>query len=221
VSPGNPNYDTSNYGYWEGIRTTHFGSCVAIGQGRIVVAEPEWNNRNNEITTGDSNRTGRAHIYDLDGNHIRTIYPPTYYFASYLYFGGASILPRYSSDGDTDPSALEPYNSPRQLENQGVLAIGSGRIFVGAPEYDHPVYGTSDIGIVFVYTLDGDYIGKIEGPGTSSDAFGQSISVEKGILAIGAPGEDEYGSNEGLVKIYSTPNLKTPYDILARRIGDN
>lgn len=180
-----------------GTSNMGFGCEVAIGQGRIVVSEPG-------APDGGTNR-GQVHIYNLDGVFIKSLSSPT--ATNNDYFGGSQ------------PS------SARFGKEASSLAVGSGRIVVGAPKA--AVSGTSNIGRVFVYTLDGDYIDELTRPNPSQyDYFGWGVDVADGIIAVTSHGQDfsatsnSNGQGIGAIHRYSTPNLVTPYDILAKYIGD-
>jgi hypothetical protein len=77
------------------------------------------------------------------------------------------------------------------------LAIGSGRIVVGAPFNDYP--GVTDMGKVFIYDLEGNLIsteiyGAIInfGSGTESSKLGGSVAAAGGRTAAGAVGGGDY-----------------------------
>jgi len=129
-----------------GISTNgNFGTSVAVGSGRIVVGAP------NETNTFF--QAGRSYVYNLDGTLIKSITHPT-------------------------PAAGDSFGYS--------VAVGSGRIVVGAP-YDD-ISGIQDVGSAHIYDLNGNYVGTITHPSAAiNDYFGYSVAVGSGRIVVGAP----------------------------------
>ena len=66
------------------------------------------------------------------------------------------------------------------------VAVGSGRIVVGAPS-DGIVIGLTNAGSAHIYDLNGGYVGIITHPSAAaSDNFGDSVAVGSGRIVVGA-----------------------------------
>jgi WD40 repeat protein len=83
------------------------------------------------------------------------------------------------------------------------VAVGSGRIVVGAP-FDN-IDALTDAGSAHIYDLNGGYVGIITHPSAvASDRFGYSVAVGSGRIVVGAP-LDDIGiglTNAGSAHIY-------------------
>jgi hypothetical protein len=145
------------------------GWSVAAGSGRIVVGIPGYNPVNRHF--------GKVFIYTLDADYVQDLYPDN---------AGAAYNPT-SPTGDYFGTSV---------------AVGSGRIVVGAP-LDNGTTNTTDCGSVYIYDLNVNLIQKIDAsdPG-ASDQFGFSVAVGSGRIVIGAPYNDDTASNTGSVYIY-------------------
>jgi hypothetical protein len=163
-----------------------FGTSVAAGCGRIVVGAP---------SNGLTNVGGRAYIYDLDGNLITEI-----------------EAKEFEADG-TEVSNQEP-NARFGFS----VAVGSGRIVVGAPFYDGSPSTILAIGVAYIYDLNGKFIQKIRAVNSSGttdadfgDQFGYSVAVGSGKIVIGAPNNDDGGSNSGSAYIFDLDGTDSRY----------
>ena len=173
-------------GYWGSSYTTNetnqgFGETigsVAVGCGRIVVGAYKWDGPVSASNLNQSSsQVGTVYIYDLDGTAIKKIESPWYQSGSYI-----------------DPVGSYFGSS---------VAVGNGRIVVGAPR--HEVGATSnsvtDSGRVFIYSLDGTLLRDISREDYShatNDYFGESVDIGCGRIVIGAPGV----GNNGLAQVY-------------------
>lgn len=145
-----------------GYATNTFISSVAIGDNRIVVgyANHDVNGRDhataNYISTGlPYTRPGYVEVYSLDGRLLKTIRP---------------------KDTNTNTYWDDAWFGYE-------VAVGSGMIFVGAPQYN------SSYGQVNQYDINGTLIREIFGIGANS-CFGASLTVSGNLLIVGAPGYD-------------------------------
>lgn len=178
-----------------------FGKKVAVGCGRIVA------------TTGFSaGVNARACIYDLDGSLIGQILKNTSATLSVAVGNGLIVIGDYgigsgrayvyNLKGD-ELFQLTPSNTPSDHDNFGSnVAIGCGRIFVGATSDD------AGAGAVYVFDLDGNQIQRLTNS-TADANFGSHISVYDGKVAILS---DISGGGTKL-HIYDTPNIKFHQDL--------
>jgi len=175
-----------------------FGESIAIGSGRIVVG-----------AYGDDTYKGAAYIFDLDGNQLAKITASD--GAAYDYFGDSVaignnriVVGAYGDDdnGEASGSAYIFDLDGNQLakitasdaalgDNFGTyVAIGSGRIVVGAPNDDDNDFSS---GSAYIFDLDGNQLAKITASdGTFDDYFGNSVAVGNGRMVVGAYGVDSY-----------------------------
>jgi hypothetical protein len=178
-------YDSSSIPSYVGI-ITHpsaaafdgFGSSVAVGSGRIVVGAPF-----DDIDALTD--AGSAHIYDLNGGYVGIITHPS--------AGGAGLaLPA---------AAFDQFGTS--------VAVGSGRIVVGAPLANiyvpSPGAVLANAGSAHIYDLNGTLIKSLTHPtAATDDQFGTSVAVGSGRIVVGAPVDDLGGVlfNAGSVHIY-------------------
>jgi len=80
------------------------------------------------------------------------------------------------------------------------VAVGSGRIVVGAPGDDDNGNGS---GSVYTYDLDGNELTKITASDAGSyDQFGRSVAVGSGRIVVGAFRDDDAGSDSGSAYVF-------------------
>jgi hypothetical protein len=195
-----------------------FGSSVAVGSGRIVVGAYL-----DDI--GGLTNAGSAHIYDLNGGYVGIITHPS--AAAVDTFGysvavgsGRIVVSSYLDDigiGLTNAGSAHIYDlnggyvgiithpSAAAGDNFGIsVAVGSGRIVVGAP-FDDIGIGLTNAGSAHIYDLNGNYVGILT-QNSSFDRFGSSVAVGSGRIVVGA-------SNAGSAHIYKiNENLDTYYE---------
>jgi hypothetical protein len=121
---------------------------------------------------GNGSGKGVAYVYNLHGNLIKKINTPTNET-----FSGFGL-------------------------NSNTTAVGSGRILLGAPYQDRGnVY--SAVGEVWMYDLDGNYIKTLESSEWSTSGyFGNAVSVNEGIIAVGETNGNTLASNAGAVHLF-------------------
>lgn len=79
------------------------------------------------------------------------------------------------------------------------VSVGCGRLIIGQPQTG---FGASD-GVAYLYDTDGNYITTLEAPdGATNDAFGFSVSIGSGRIAVGAFQDDDSGSSSGSVYLF-------------------
>ena len=174
-----------------------FGSDVAVGNGRIVVGA-------NYSDAGGTD-SGAAYIYTLGGNLIKKVIPTDsaqqdYLGTSCAVGSGRIVVGAYGNDdnGLTSGSAYiyDLYgnneikiNAPDGAAGDSFgksVAIGNGRIVVGAPLADNG--SNSNAGAAYVYDLLGNYLFKLTGSGTTEHFFGTDVAAASGHIIVGEPG---------------------------------
>jgi len=199
--------DTSSYGNYtwstKKLDHNHWGSAVAVGNGKIVVGAPgHWENWNEK---------------DADE-----------YYASAV--AGSYIFPEDISDNSTpgkvyvcdydgsNAFVIEPSNNERGWKFGYSVAIGNNKIAIGAPRW-RGSNGTSwsggpgipdKKGAVFIYNLDGTGEVVVQSGATDhSEFFGTSVKIANNRLYVGAPGanyDNTNGQHEEFY-VYSTQDL--------------
>ena len=172
---------TFNYTY-ESNRQSEFGTekwyakepgMLAVAQGRIVVGAIEQRG-----TSGSYDPIGAVYIYNLKGKLIKRIQAP-------------------DANDDSRYANISSSNKPSVGRNFGrAVTVGMGYIFVGDNLFDewydrstanYYTYWNPPLGKVYVFDLDGDFIGEIPNPdGDDQRYFGKSLAVSEGDLFIGA-----------------------------------
>jgi hypothetical protein len=80
------------------------------------------------------------------------------------------------------------------------VAVGSGRIVVGAPFNDD---NGADSGSAYIFDLDGTQLAKITASdGAAGDRFGYSVAVGSGRIVVGAYSDNDNGTQSGSVYIF-------------------
>jgi hypothetical protein len=176
-----------------------FGSDVAVGNGRIVIGA--------NYSDASGTDSGAAYIYTLGGNLIKKIIPTDsaqqdYLGTSCAVGNGRIVIGAYGNDdnGLTSGSAYiyDLYgnneikiNAPDGAAGDSFgksVAIGNGRIVVGAPLADSG--SNSNAGAAYVYDLLGNYLFKLTGSGTTEHFFGTDVAVGAGHIIVGEPGNN-------------------------------
>jgi hypothetical protein len=149
-----------------------FGTSVAVGSSRIVVGAP-----GNDYTP--YNQAGSAHIYDLNGNLISAGQNPLW----------AQDDLNTGSDRQTD--AYFGWS----------VAVGSGRIVVGAPDFRW--FSSAGPGSAYIFDVNGNWIAKIvASDATNADQFGYSVAVGSGKIVVGSPFDDDTALGSGSAYIF-------------------
>ena len=197
----------------DGAADDHFAeqTGIAIGSGRIVVG-----------ATGDDDDgtdSGSAYIFDLDGNQLAKITASDAaagdVFGAPLSVGSGRIVvgSRWDDDNgtnsgsayifDLDGNELAKITASDAAEFDVFgwsLAVGCGRIVVGAPLDDD---NGTDSGSAYIFDLDGNELAKITASdGTAGDEFGYSVAVGSGRIVVGANQDDANGTDSGSAYIF-------------------
>ena len=177
-----------------GVTGDYFGNGLAVSDDYVVITSmkdgPVYQDH------------GEAYIYNTSGVHLHTIPPLS---ASYgIWFGMESVAisgdyivigvgygsvsPNYGAVGiyNTSGTLLHTITSPEAIY-QGrfgtAVSISGDYIAVGATF--HTGVGPQ-CGAVHIYNTSGTYLHKLYAPdGGVSDAFGNSVSIDNGFLAVG------------------------------------
>lgn len=189
-----------------------FGGNVRFGETKIL------------ITSSRSGTNATVSVYDFSRNHEVDIVNPSNAsdgFGGGGAFGGnptnvaehkgkiyigaayndtqatnAGVIYKYDVDGTLESTVYAPSAAASDLFGYSV-AVGGGRIFVGAPGRN------SDTGAVIVYDLNFNHIGTLTASDASSgDKFGFSVAYGQGKLVVGAPTRN---TDVGGVYVYDTP----------------
>jgi antitoxin component YwqK of YwqJK toxin-antitoxin module len=167
----------------------------------------------------DDNGTssGSAYIFDLDGNQLSKITASDdaefdeFGFSVSVGSGRIVVGARYDDDNGTDSGSayifdLDGNELSKITASDGAafdefgtsVAVGSGRIVVGAP-FDND----NNSGSAYIFDLDGNQLSKITASdGAEFDTFGYSVAVGSGRIVVGARLDDDNGSGSGSTYIY-------------------
>lgn len=212
------------------IASDRFGSIVAVGNGKIVVGMEANSRAGNMIV-----------IYDLDGsNAIEISKQLDSGFGRALAIGENKIVVGgqgvgtidgviyiYDLDGTGEKEVVSPDSNLHLGDGHfdrfgSSVAIGGGKIFVGAPNYEpRNQFSPRTTGKVYVFTLDGDYLYSFlpvrdqDSQGFGDRKFGQSLAVSDGTLYVGDHLEGAFGfygdtfTGYGAVYSYNIDDLTT------------
>ena len=103
----------------------------------------------------------------------------------------------------TEQARLQPANLDMFHRFGATLALEGDTLTVGAPEG-----GADGGGAVYVYTRDADGVWSEQAPITALDTsiydrFGSVLSLEGGVLLIGASGHDNHGASSGAAYLFA------------------
>ena len=145
----------------DGAAEDRFGYSLAVGSDRIVVGSL--------YDDDNGSNSGSAYIFDLNGNELAKI---------------------TASDGAANDF----------FANQTGIAIGSGRIVVGATGDDD---NGADSGSAYIFDLDGNELSKITASDCAAgDVFGAPVSIGSGRIVVGSRWDDDNGTNSGSAYIF-------------------
>jgi hypothetical protein len=196
----------------DGTADDRFGTSVSVGNDRIVVgAHQDDDNGNN---------SGSAYIFDLDGTQLVKITASDGAFddrfgRSVAVGNGRIVVGAYADDvgANTDQGSayifdLDGTQLAKITASDGAaydnfgnsVAIGNGRIVVGAPGDDDNGFSS---GSAYIFDLAGTQLAKITPPdGQANDQFGTSVAVGNGRIVIGADGDDDTNTQAGSAYIF-------------------
>ena len=188
----------------DGAAGDEFGSSVAVGCGRIVVGAP--------LDDNNGGNSGSAYIFDLDGNEVGIITASDGavgdFFGTRVSIANGRIVISATGNDDNGANSGSVYifdldgnevgiitaSNGGQSDLFGVgLAVGCGKIVVGAPYYG------LDGGIAYIYNLDGtgeiiiNNASIVDFTINNYDYFGFEVAVGNGRIVIGAWGFEAPG----------------------------
>jgi len=197
----------------DGAAGDFFGDVdsVAVGSGRIVVGA------NGDDDNGTD--SGSAYIFDLDGNELAKITASDAAendsFGWHVAAGSGRIVvgSRWNDDNGTNSGSAYIFDldgnelakitasDAAEFDVFGYsVAVGSGRIVVGAPLDDDNGSGS---GSAYIFDLDGNELTKITASdGAADDQFGFSVAVGSGRIVVGAILDDDDGDASGSAYIF-------------------
>jgi hypothetical protein len=168
--------------------------------------------------------------------------PPVYFpkvsDASFLLDSNEGIVAMYTVNGTT-VNISQTINSPTSTSDSFgySMAILGDTLIIGAPAGKQIAYyfvcflceryvlsATSGAGIVYVYTYSTTWSlkGSFHGNDTvTTAAYGTSVSVTQGWMAVGAPGDELNGQSVGLVYVYKTSTSSTTGYTLYKTLTPN
>jgi antitoxin component YwqK of YwqJK toxin-antitoxin module len=206
-----------------------YGTSVAAGSGRIVVGAP-----------GDDSNKGSVYIYNTSGNLISKI--TAFDGAAGDQFGysvsvgsGRIVVGAYLDDdngSDSGSAYIYDLNGNFIRKIIGIdtsandlygfsVAVGSGRIIVGAPS---DRFGTLISGSAYIYDLNGNHLTKIiawDRDNVINERHGHSVAVGSGRIVVGNSSKAvlDLGVAAGKGYVYSTPNVYTIHDAIELEKG--
>jgi meiotically up-regulated gene 157 (Mug157) protein len=188
-----------------------FGYSVAINEDKVIVGA--YGNDD------AASRSGSVYVYNTDGTGEQKITASDGVYNSR--FGWSVAVSDnhivVGANGDDDrgiySGSVYVYNTDgtgqmkitasdgAEFDSFGFsVAVTDNHIVVGAPNNDDP----SNSGSVYVYNLDGTGQVKITASdGELGDAFGYSVAVSDNHIVVGAPEDDDAGSQSGSVYVYN------------------
>lgn len=182
-------------GVYSSFHGRYFGSSVAVAPNRKLVIG---------ASSGAESATqkGAVYIFDSDGSNETVILPPNLGGVSFPRFGTSvsasndRIVVGTYSDSDAnnagsayimnyDGSIINNMKSPNAQADGNFgrdVAIGDGRVLVGAPRED--TYGR-----VYVYDENGSNLFELTGDSDdpNTDFYGENVEVANGRIVVGAP----------------------------------
>ena len=177
----------------DGAAGDRFGQFLAIGSGKIVVGA--------RYDDDNGSASGSVYVYDLDGTNEIKITPSdgaaSDQFGSSVAVGCGKIVvsaPNETAGGGSQAGAVYVYDLDGTNEikitasdsaagdrfGTSSIAVGNGKIVVGATGYDYNTNVNTDSGAVYIYNLDGTGEIIVQGLKFSGEQFGKRVAVGSG-----------------------------------------
>ena len=205
----------------DGSIASYFGSTVAVGNNKIVVASP-----------AGSTTTGAVYVFNLDGtgqikftasdvangdvfgdsvalSDSKIIVGAGYKTDNGVFRSGAVYV--YNYDGTGEVKITPSDGAPLAYFGSSVSTDGN-KIVVGAYKDDFSV------GAIYIYNMDGTGEIKItafDKTLSTRNSYGTSVAIGDNKIVVGASGDDDNGSNSGAIYVYDTNELLSRYNIVA------
>ena len=199
----------------------YFGHSCAIGSTFMLIG-----------SYGDDDKgvdAGKAEMFDLNGNYIKTIYSnqpaASDYFGNSCAIGSTFMLIGSYGDDDkgSDAGKVEMFdlngtyiktiysNQPAANDLFGAsCAIGSTFMLIGS--YLDDDKGT-DAGKVEMFDLNGNYIKTIySNKPAASDQFGSSCAIGSSFILIGSRYDDDKGTDAGKIEMFASDTTRTTFE---------
>jgi hypothetical protein len=178
---------------YDGAYYDFYGASVAVGSGRIVVGSYQ-----------DDDSAGSVYVYDLDGNLLTklTAYDRDVfdYYGYSVSVGNGRIVIGAQNDNDkgTDSGSAYVYDLDGNLITKltaydgaynsyygNSVAVGSGRIVIGAYQSDNISEGYTNCGAIYIYDLNGNLITKkYNNILQNNNNFGNQVVVGQGRIVV-------------------------------------
>jgi len=197
----------------DGAAGDYFGESVAVGSGRIVVGAKHHN-------VGSNVDQGSAYIFDLNGNQLGIITASDgaagdNFGRSVAVGSGRIVVGALYNDVGSNTDQGSAYIFDLDGNQLGIItasdgavedlfghsvAVGCGRIVVGAP-HDDDIDNYS--GAAYIFDLNGNELSKkTVSDGSRLDLFGHSVAVGLNKIIVGGYGDVEGGSTPGFAYVY-------------------
>lgn len=183
-----------------------FGSSVAITNGRIIVSDRLYRPGNTYL--------GALHIYDLNGEHVKSIRGPGSFYGSTIAASDGKLAVTASTTSGKvflynfnleepmleEIAVLEP-DAPLEESRFGEsLAFGQDFLVIGAPGYYN---GIARAGAVYIYDLEGNRIKILQSPKPRlAEGFGKSVAVINDTILVGAWGHTASEEYNGTLYVF-------------------
>ncbi len=194
------------------VRMNLFGQANAIGEDIILIQD--------EGKPDAPIYGGKVHLYDHNGEHIKTIYSPNpqpngafgisleidenqLYMIQSGYLGGGHGLETeyvyvYDHEGVLLNTIEAPELEPEQVTSFGfAMSVSGDKIVIS--EITATVDGIDNAGKVHIYNTDGEYLRTLLSPNPDTRALvGRDVAISGDIIVVGEPyGDIAPGLNEG------------------------
>lgn len=196
-----------------------FGGAVAIDGNKVLVGASGGGR--------GTNKSGSAYLFDANGKLLQTFLNPSPDAIDYFgdYFGGAVAIhgnkvligatgeDRFGNSSGAaylfdavSGNLLQSFFSPNPNEGDefgGAVAIDGDQVLIGSVSDDTVV---TNGGAAYLFdTVSGNLIQSFFDPSPAEDdSFGSSVAIEANNLLIGAPQDDQGGSNSGSVFLFQS-----------------
>lgn len=195
-----------------------FGHAVAMRDGLLIVGS--WRDFANSTNSGSayvfSTATGTQLVKLLPADGVSN-----QWFGVAVAIDAGVVAVGASGDDDIDYQSGSAYlfsastgaQLHKLLPDDGVqsdrfgstIAIGGGIVAVGSAGAD--VAGSNSGAVYLFDVLSGNQLMKIvPADAVSNDDFGGQVAIQGGLLAISATGDDDNGTNSGMVYLYELPS---------------
>lgn len=193
-----------------------FGTATWLLSDKMLISEPK-------ADTEYGTQTGRVHVFDYSGDHVETHHSPEPKINSGFGFSVAAnediivvseiqgVLSEqvyvnglvHVFDHDWNHLNTLTYGDPEVRNVFGwSLVVTDEHIVIG--NIYAPVDDLENVGEVYIYSVDGEYVTKIQPPSPAAGTyFGECLLVHEDAMVVGTPKDDTISFDAGKVYIYS------------------